>query len=129
MNKECKKCNEVKSLRHFYQYSQRGVQYYETSCKVCRLQEMHSKRNADIYVLKKYGITPQEKAALGTICAICGSTYMLCIDHDHKTNKVCGRLCSKCNKAIGLFSDDAALLKRAAEYVSKSGVINSTTLI
>lgn len=59
-------------------------------------------------------------------CAICkagieewggekGNTS--CIDHDHKTNKVRGLLCSKCNLGIGMFEDNSENLKNAIEYL------------
>jgi hypothetical protein len=41
----------------------------------------------------------------------------LCIDHDHKNMQVRGLLCDRCNTALGLFFDDAALLRTAADYL------------
>jgi len=57
------------------------------------------------------------------VCAICkepSSGRALDIDHDHKTGKVRGLLCSNHNRALGLFSDDIILLLRATEYLVKS---------
>jgi len=40
------------------------------------------------------------------------------VDHDHKTGRVRGLLCQRCNCALGLFQDDPKLLKRAILHVS-----------
>jgi hypothetical protein len=60
-------------------------------------------------------------------CAICGNpetdkevnkkVKSLSVDHDHKTGKVRGLLCSKCNKGIGLFQDNIKLLQSAINYL------------
>lgn len=60
------------------------------------------------------------------VCDIChrpetqmraGVVRKLNKDHDHITGEWRGLLCSRCNKAIGLFSDNVELLKRAIEYL------------
>ena len=70
------------------------------------------------------------------VCAIChqpetapdkasGKTKDLAIDHDHKTGKIRALLCSNCNRALGLFNDDPALLAKAQSYVlyhERSGI-------
>ena len=58
----------------------------------------------------------------GGKCAICGGVPVqsrLCVDHDHKTGRIRGLLCRKCNAALGLFSDSRELLKKADEYLSQ----------
>ena len=81
----------------------------------------------------KHGLGLQTYTGLliiqGYTCAICGqeeeaksnagSIKRMAVDHDHNTDEVRGLLCQKCNTALGLFKDDADILKRAVEYLSK----------
>ena len=75
------------------------------------------------YQMAQYGITVTEYRRLFALqngrCAICNVNQEsnLDVDHCHKTNKVRGLLCRKCNNAIGLLQDDAALCKKAADYL------------
>jgi hypothetical protein len=41
-----------------------------------------------------------------------------CIDHCHRTKKVRGILCHKCNVAIGLLQESQEIIKRACDYLS-----------
>lgn len=86
-------------------------------------------KNADLK--KMYGITLQEYDAKAKAqscrCAICGNTEddtdgngrarLLAVDHDHKTGKIRALLCGTCNRGIGKFKDDPALLRKAAIYL------------
>ena len=54
------------------------------------------------------------------LCAICKRPEQkksLAIDHCHKTGKVRGLLCQKCNRGIGCFDDNVELLKNAIHYL------------
>lgn len=90
-------------------------------------------RGKNSYYTRNYGITEAQltemKETQNNCCAICGSTGFLigknghteklAVDHDHKTGKVRQLLCHNCNRGLGLFQDDAELLKRAATYLEK----------
>jgi hypothetical protein len=63
-------------------------------------------------------------------CAICDAVennvigdrakWSFAVDHNHVTGKVRGLLCNQCNRAIGMLKDDAALLRKAADYLDKT---------
>ena len=59
----------------------------------------------------------------GGLCAICnepaGRKRALDIDHDRVTLKMRGVLCGSCNKGLGFFRDDPALLRIAALYIEE----------
>jgi hypothetical protein len=63
--------------------------------------------------------------AQGGRCAICRQAFLdhdhplrPRIDHDHRTMRVRGLLCGRCNSGIGFFQDDPERLKRAVEYLA-----------
>lgn len=60
------------------------------------------------------------------LCAICskpprGKSPMgvLHVDHDHATDVVRALLCDRCNKGLGCFKDEPALLWKAAMYLAQ----------
>lgn len=57
-------------------------------------------------------------------CATClsddpGSGRNWRIDHCHKTKKVRGLLCHKCNVALGLVNDNTVTLERMIKYLRR----------
>lgn len=84
----------------------------------------------EAYYKRVYGITLKEYLDLAEkqhfVCKLCkkenfamGRNHSGClvVDHDHVTGKVRGLLCHNCNRALGLFHDDANLLQKASEYL------------
>ena len=56
-------------------------------------------------------------------CGICHKPdddgRFLAHDHDHRSGRARGYLCQRCNLALGLFKDDARLLRAALRYLRK----------
>ena len=107
----CRTCGVPKSSKTFYYHSP-GVLANE--CKECK-----KKRNNYWKVRHRFGMTVkewEEMRARG--CAVCGSNEKVGIDHDHRTGRIRGPLCDRCNRGIGYFKDDVALLARAIEYLA-----------
>lgn len=55
-------------------------------------------------------------------CLICkeefnGTPYGQQIDHDHKTGKIRGILCGKCNTLLGLAHENIEILANAISYI------------
>lgn len=83
--------------------------------------------------LADYGLSLDRFDAMNesqkSLCAICdgpqidylnGKLKTLAVDHDPKLTKKLGvrmLLCSKCNRALGLFQDDAEVLENAVAYL------------
>jgi hypothetical protein len=119
--KRCQKCGEVKDDEEFSKDRKKW-------CKECvAFWLVQYKLN---YNLKtKYGLTRDAYNDLlkgqDNKCAICGThkkelPRSLSVDHNHKTEKIRGLLCTRCNQGLGLFLDDPELLRKAAEYLESS---------
>lgn len=103
-------------------------------CKVYRKQyteknkEHILKQRRERWYIRRYGISTDDynellKAQNG-LCAICnlpgnGKYKKLHVDHCHKTGKLRSLLCVNCNRGLGYFQDNPALLSKASLYISK----------
>lgn len=96
-----------------------------------RIDPAHRARWRDAN-FRRAGMTEQQfedkAAAQGGVCILCGdppkpgtgpATRRLHIDHDHVTGKLRDLLCNNCNRGLGYFKDDPALLRAAAEYIDR----------
>lgn len=78
--------------------------------------------------LRKYGLNEEQWGIMwdhfGGHCPICrkpfGSTRLPCVDHDHVSGRIRGLLCTACNYWLGEMHDNAAKLRRAADYLDNS---------
>ena len=111
----CKKCGLNRAERFFT--SPRG-----NTCADCRRKTQRDSTHAN-RILNTYGLTPGDYQRLleyqGGACAICRGTrsYRLNVDHCHRTGKVRGLLCRRCNKLLRDVRDDTTTLRGAAVYL------------
>lgn len=84
---------------------------------------------------KKYGVHPnefnQKLKDQNFVCAICeepetslfrnipGKVKKLSQDHDHKTGKMRGLLCTRCNHFLGRVNEDISLIQKMIDYLVK----------
>jgi hypothetical protein len=123
----CKKCTSEHRKKLRISNSQKANET-EKLWKKNNPSKVKEKRRKQL--LKQYGLTVADwdniLASQNGLCAICnkpettiirGKVNRLSIDHCHITGKNRGLLCDKCNRALGLFQDDAERLNRAADYL------------
>jgi hypothetical protein len=138
----CHRCGEYKPPDEFYPHASvaRGYQYWcKDCCALGRRERAGIPQDPKLtrkYALKTaYGITPEEYDAMYEgqqgRCAICGDlkdswqpgmgvegrSRFLVVDHDHKTRRVRGLLCTRCNVGIGQFREDPVIMRAAILYV------------
>ncbi len=119
-SQRCRLCGTEKPLDEFYY--RKDSSKHRSECKDCIIEMVK---------YRAYGVCNVKYHEMLTIqhgkCAVCESTLngsrysKLAIDHDHKTGKVRGLLCSNCNTAIGLLKDSPRRCRSAAEYLARHG--------
>lgn len=129
----CRTCDLRQPMTEFYFAN--GGKHRRRVCKTCVDARFRERRDADparysrmvrrSTIKQKYGLTDEQFLRLleeqRYRCAICWVRLTITtthVDHDHQTNQVRGLLCFNCNVGIGHFRDDAALMRRAAGYVT-----------
>lgn len=142
--KICPHCKIEKSISDYHK-DKKNKDGLASSCKDCRNKmaqswyhnlvakkwnKQHIERARKNQLKAKYNITIEDYDKMfmqqNGVCAVCGKTESsknqyglrrLSVDHNHKTGKVRGLLCAKCNQAIGLFDDNVDYLLNAVEYL------------
>lgn len=128
----CKPCAREYANRH---YAETPELREKNRARLARLYAEDQGKYLNYRYRNLYGLTLEAYESLlasqGGGCAICGlvpeeGTPRLAVDHDHAccpTRKrscgecVRGLLCSNCNRGLGYFKDQQALLARASEYL------------
>jgi Autographiviridae endonuclease VII len=107
----------------------RQRQRYQTDPDFRRKLRARNRRDGWLRQLRKCGISEEEHGAMlrrqRGRCGICKrkpGKRRLCVDHDHKTGRVRGLLCHKCNSGIGFYGDDARLTRAATAYLEAAYV-------
>lgn len=116
----------MNSTRTASSRSERSKAWYKAHPEIRKEVQL----NADMK--KLYGITAGRYREMeeyqDALCAICftdipgGHGKRLAVDHNHDTKQVRGLLCSNCNRGLGLFQDNPALLREAAEYLEAAEI-------
>lgn len=71
--------------------------------------------------LEEYDVMFAEQDGACWICQnLCATGQRLSVDHCHDTGVVRGLLCKRCNSAIGMLQEDADLVLRAADYMTRA---------
>lgn len=88
----------------------------------------------DARLRREFHTTLAEYTTIGTFqkgrCGMCkrpASDFQngLALDHNHKTGLVRGLLCHICNRMLGKFRDEDALLLAGAEYVTNPPAVTA----
>lgn len=116
----CKPCDAVRQAAWKARHPGRGAAYK-------RDWKRRNRHRVFAYWLKsRYGLTTEQWRTLlrsqGGRCAICRiklrtGTKACHLDHDHRTHRIRGVLCFRCNTGLGLLGDEPRLLYRAIEYL------------
>jgi hypothetical protein len=134
-------CNDCKSWKRLDEYNKNtaktdGLFTFCRNCSRARCRASHLANPMQMmaaHFRRTYGITLEQYEVLWAqqngLCAICGQpetewqshkmgrTKRLAVDHCHQTGEVRALLCGKCNQGLGVFKDDAEILRKAAAYL------------
>lgn len=102
-----------------------GAKYCSNRCHPSKQRANKNNNRA-----KQYGLTGddcnRQLLFQNNECPICKiniaeTSY---IDHCHKTNRIRGLLCPRCNTALGRFKDDIQFLKNSIAYLEAGSIWN-----
>lgn len=117
-SKVCRICGTEKSLDDFYFRKDNNT--HRSECKECT-KEREKYRKFGVCNVKYDEMLTKQRG----VCAVCGcilnsSRYTkFAIDHDHRTGKVRGLLCTNCNTGLGCFKDSHIRLQAAVNYLQR----------
>lgn len=141
--KTCTKCHTSKPYTAFRQRKLKTMTSYRSHCRECErkehrdwysrnkeytklYQESRKTSTEDRRLNRIYGISLKDLNLMvkdqDNKCKICGDSFLnsrMCVDHCHKTGKIRGILCNKCNSGIGLLKDSRDVVKNAYNYLEE----------
>jgi hypothetical protein len=116
---KCSRCKELKTPTREFFHSHSGKKNgFDSWCKVCRAAQ----RNPICRGRFRGVISDEDLKKLKDTtkqCKICNAETPLVVDHDHKSGTIRGMLCQHCNRGLGHFRDNPALLLEAARYLER----------
>lgn len=128
-HKYCRTCNTVKPFEDFHvRITRSGSEVPRSACKQCNrdIWVKNRERSLASKAIANYGISSEVYNELvNGLCQVCGggnsrAGRRLHIDHCHKTGKVRGALCHRCNTALGLAGDSPERLRDLAAYIERA---------
>ncbi len=115
--KTCTKCKETKPASSFYKNKAKpdGLHWICKECvKTYKKSDKIKRVDTNRRLVREFGITLDDWEKMfnqqGGCCFLCGrhQTEMetsIHTDHDHKTGKIRGLLCVRCNSMVGVIDD------------------------
>lgn len=140
--KKCPGCKEIKTLESFYK-SEGSHNGYASHCIICSTQVVGSRPNLKEERRRYYGKYKETQFLCklkrefnlsgeeyyrylneqNGVCAICNKkedNKRLAVDHCHKTGKIRGLLCTRCNPALGFLQDNIEIAKNLVLYLERT---------
>jgi hypothetical protein len=130
----CRKCNSgigglnddikllFKALKWIRRKGKTDIpEYSESILKFGRFKKHNLKRDYNITLEQFNGMLFQQSNR----CGICERSFTIkvplnpCVDHNHKTNKIRGLLCGKCNRSIGCLNDNPYIMLNAVKWLKE----------
>jgi len=118
----CKECNRL----HCKEYDQKNKQGRNERLRKWRKKNPIKAHDADRRknLQRNYGLSTSQyqdlKEECKGKCSLCGMyTPTLELDHNHKTKRIRGFLCRKCNLLLGLIEDRSLSLEQIGIYLDK----------
>ncbi len=122
--KVCSRCKKKKPKEEFNLCASNSIGLNSWCIKCGNIIRRNHRLQYDYNITRKqYELLLKSQ---NCVCAICnqpetikrnGKIQTLSVDHNHKTNKIRGLLCQKCNISLGGFNDNLELLEAAAKYL------------
>ena len=118
----------VIKVKKYYQNHKKEKKEYDKIYQI-KNEAKRSEQKKWYHLKKTYKITERQYNDMfnkqSGYCAICGThqsklNHTLHIDHNHKTKKIRGLLCYKCNHALGLINESPKLCDKLKQYIIKN---------
>jgi hypothetical protein len=119
-------------LTNVQRYQKRHPEKVKAAAQKWRDANPNKERNK--HLLRKFGITLEQYEKLfeeqNGVCAMCfkpetvknnkgTAPRLLAVDHDHKTGRIRGLLCFRCNTMLDHFDKDLDKIKRVLAYIKE----------
>ncbi|KKN64899.1 hypothetical protein LCGC14_0487330 [marine sediment metagenome] len=109
-----------------YRRTEQGQKISRETARKYRQSEQGRRVHRRNQLRIKYGLTPEQHEQIyldqNGCCALCGDLVAydrVNVDHDHRTSRIRGLLCNRCNHGLGSFGDTLEGLQKAVNYLKE----------